>query len=133
MAAAQHTDRPLPALGLEVGDDRHDPAPAQHALREAQGAREVGAAARGLAGQQVAHDAQRVVAAVPRRHVALDAVGEQHRADAVVVRDRREGEHRRELRGESRFSRYCEPNCCEPDTSTTSSTVSSRSSTNFLT
>ena len=52
----------------------------------------------GLAREQVAHDAQGVVAAAARGHVALDAVGEQHGADPVVVGDRREGQHRRELR-----------------------------------
>ena len=60
---------------------------------------EVGAAALWLARQQVAHDAQRVVAAAARGHVAFDAVGEDHAADAVVVGDSREGQHRRQLGG----------------------------------
>ena len=98
VAAPQHADRALPALGLEVRQHRDDPAPAQHALGEAQGAREIGAAAQRLARQQVADDPQRVVAAAPRRHVAFDAVGEEHRADAVVIGDRGEREHRRQLR-----------------------------------
>ncbi len=94
---AQDAERALVALGLEVGDDRHDAAALEHPLREPQRAGEVGAAALGLAGEQVAHDAQRVVAAPARRHVALDAVGEDDAADAVVVRDGREREHRGQL------------------------------------
>ena len=116
--ATQRAERLLVALGLEVGDDGDDAAPLHHPLGEAQRPGEVGAAADRLARQQVAHDAQRVVAAAARGHVALDAVGEEHRAHPVVVGHRREGEHRRELRGVVALEQVREPNCCEPETST---------------
>jgi hypothetical protein len=98
VAAAQRAERLLVALGLEIGDEGDDAAAAHHALREAQRPREVGAPPEGLPRQQVAHDAQGVVAAAPRGHVALDPVGEEHRPHPVVVGHRGEGEHGRELR-----------------------------------
>ena len=52
---------------------------------------------RGLEVEGVAHDARAWSHALPGRHEPLDAVGEEHRADPVVVRHRREGEQRGEL------------------------------------
>ena len=47
--------------------------------------------------EDLAHQPQHVVAPPLRRQEQLDAVGDQRRADAVVVAQRGEGEQRREL------------------------------------
>ena len=58
---------------------------------------DVGAAALGLEGEDVANQTQRMAASLARRHDVLDAVGEHHAADAIVVSDGRHREHRRQL------------------------------------
>ena len=63
---------------------------------------DVGAAPDRLEHEQVADEAQRVAASLARRHDVLDAIGEQHRADAVVVADGRHREHRGELASRAR-------------------------------
>src|SRR5205823_67548 len=62
--------------------------------------REVGAAALWLEEKNLADDAQRMQAALPRRDEQLDVIGKQDAADLVVVADRAERKHARDLRGE---------------------------------
>ena len=66
----------------------------QHAGRELERPRDVGATPRRGEVEDVAHDAQDVGAPLARGHVVLDLVGEEHERHLVVVADRREGEHR---------------------------------------
>ena len=49
---------------------------------------------------EVADDAERVAPALPRRDDPLDLVGEEQRADAVVVMRRRQREHRGDFDGQ---------------------------------
>ena len=63
-----------------------------------------------LEGDQVADDPERVAAALPRRDHPLHLVGEEERADPVVLVRRRERQHRGDLDREPRLGhRLAEP------------------------
>ena len=66
--------------------------------------------------------------------VALDAVGEEHRADAIVVRDGGEREHRGELGGEVALDEELRAETLRArDVDDAGAGSRSRSSTNFFT
>ena len=83
----------------EVGEqEAHHPAP-RHPPEVFEGAVEVGAAALGAEGEDLADHPPDVAPPLLRRDEQLDAVGEDHQPDPVVALDGGVGEHRRHLRG----------------------------------
>ena len=96
--AAQIGARLLGVAGrLEIGNQEDYRAPMQDVIGDIERLDAVGAAALRRVVQNVAHHAQHVAAAFPRRQVALDAIGVEQQSDLVAVADRGEGEDAREL------------------------------------
>ena len=85
-----------------------------------------------LKGQDLANHAKHMSPAFFRGHVFLNLVGEYDEADLVVVANGGEREHRGEFGGQFVLVWRTLPNWPEALRSTTSMTVSSRSSLNFL-
>ena len=137
VAARGDAQRPLVAgdRRQKVGDqERHRLPPHDVARGTPAPRRATSAGSSRLERQDLADDAQDVLLALLGRHELLDLVGEDDEADAIVVPDRRERQHRRQLGRQTRASACTrEPNRPEADMSTSSSTVISRSSVNSLT
>ncbi len=87
----------------------------------------------GLEGDQIADHPERVAPPLGGRNDALDLVGEEERADPVVLPRRGQRQHRGHLDRQRRPWCAGSPNWVEPDWSTTSISVSSRSSVKVLT
>ena len=85
---------------VEIREHEHDGAAACDPVEKFQRAGEVGAATFWLEEKDLADDAQRMQAALPRRDEQLDVIGKQDAADLVVVANRAERKHARDLRGE---------------------------------
>ena len=99
VAARGDAQRPLVARDRrqEIGDQEGHRLPPHHVAEELQPGAERGPPALLLEGEDLAHHAQHVPLALLGRHELLHLVGEDDEADPIVVADRREGQHRRQL------------------------------------
>ena len=84
----------------EIGNDEDDGAAALHVVDEIERGGDIGAAALRRVEKNLADDAQHVLAALGRRDVLLDLVGEEQQADLVAVADGGEGEDAGDLGGQ---------------------------------
>ena len=96
---SEELERMLDVGREKVGHDEDDGFLRQHARHVLERAGDVGTDALWLEGEEVADDAQHVAPALARRDHMLDAIGEQHYADAIVVAHGRHRQDRGQLAG----------------------------------
>ena len=85
MPGSEPPERTLPVVGQKVGENDDDAAVPEQAAGVGETRREVGGPTLGLERDEVADDPERVPPSLAWRNDVLDLVGEEQRADPVVL------------------------------------------------
>src|SRR5579884_4044420 len=126
-------ERLLESLIEKITQQENDGAAMQHAVEVIEPLPQRRATVFRLVEEYITDETQDVACALARRHEALDAIGELHQPDAVIVADGAEASTAASSAATSRFCCSLVPNWLLPLQSTASSSVSSRSSMKRLT